>query len=115
MRYKFLYIKKAVFTIKGIGRKTITLYENYIYFIICPIFYFVAIAFAYNAFYPKLIFAGLTPYTLYSFSSLNGRIIIDFAFKDNILKILVFRYFIRFIKGIYINPIKALSANSISY
>ena len=72
-------------------------------------------AFAYNAFYFRLVSAGLTLYTLYSFFSLNGRITIDFAFKDDILEILVFYYSIRSIEGIYINFIKALSANSISY
>lgn len=72
-------------------------------------------AFAHDAFHPRLVSAGLILYTLYSFSSLDGRITIDFAFRDDILEILVFRYSTRSIKGVHVDPIKALSANLISY
>lgn len=81
----------------------------------CPILYFVAIAFAHNGFRLRLMSAGLTLFTLYSFSSLYGRIIIDFAFRDDILEIPVFRCSTRSIEGVHVNPIKALSANLISY
>jgi len=68
-------------------------------------------AFAHNAFHPRLVFAGLTPYTLHNFSSLDGRITIDFAFKDDILEILVFRRSTRSIEGVHVDPVRALSAN----
>jgi len=74
-----------------------------------------AIAFTYNAFYPRLVSARLTLYTLHNFSSLDGRITIDFAFRDDILEILIFRRSTRLIEGVYINPLKALSINLISY
>ena len=115
MRRKFPYIERAIFTTKDVVRKTITLYENDICPVKCPIFYFVAMAFAHNAFHPRLVPAGLTPYTLHKFSSPGGRITIDFAFRDNILEIPVFRRFTRSIESVNNDLIKALSANSISY
>ena len=81
----------------------------------CPILHFVAIAFAHNAFHPRLVSAGLTPYTLHNFSSPDGRITIDFAFRDDILEIPIFRRSTRSIEGVHVDPLKALSANSISY
>ena len=81
----------------------------------CPILHFVAIAFAHNAFHPRLVSAGLTPHTLHNFSSPDGRITIDFAFRDDILELLIFRRSTRSIEGVHVDPLKALSANSISY
>lgn len=81
----------------------------------CPILHFVAIAFADNAFHPKLVTAGLNSRILHSFSCPDGRITIDFAFRDDILDIPIFRHTTRSIQGPRIDPLKALSANSISY
>jgi len=81
----------------------------------CPILHFVAIAFADNAFHPKLAAAGLTPYTLHSFSCPDGRITVDFAFRDGILDIPIFRRVTRSLQGVQVDPRKALSANSFAY
>ena len=104
-----------MFTTNGAGRKTITLYENHTCPAMCPILHFVAMAFAYQAFHPRLVSAGLTPHTLHSFSSPDGRITIDFAFRDDILEIPVFRRSTRSMEGVHVDSVKALSANSISY
>ncbi len=115
MRRKSPCIRRLVFTAESAGRKTITLYENPTCPAMCPILHFVAIAFAHNAFHPRLVSAGLTPYTLHNFSSPDGRITIDFAFRDDILEIPIFRRSTRSIEGVHVDPLKALSANSISY
>lgn len=81
----------------------------------CFILHFVIIAFAYNAFYLRLVSARLISYILHNFFSSDGRIIINFAFRDDIFKISIFRRSTRFIKDIYVNPLKALSVNLISY
>ena len=78
-------------------------------------YHFVAIAFAHNAFHPRLVSAGLTPYTLHSSSSSDGRITIDFIFRDDILEISIFRRSTRSIEGVHVDLFKALSANSVSY
>lgn len=75
MRPKSPRTKRAIITTKSAGRKTITLYENHICPAMCPILHFLAIAFAHNAFHPRLVSAGLTPHTLHSFSSPDGRIL----------------------------------------
>lgn len=80
----------------------------------CPILHFVAIAFAHNAFHPRLVSTGLNPSRLHDFVSPDGRITIDFAFKDDILEIPIFRRSTRSIEGIHVDPRLALSANSIS-
>ncbi|KAL8640700.1 MAG: hypothetical protein Q9228_002414, partial [Teloschistes exilis] len=51
---------------------------------------------------------------LHDFVSPDGRITIDFAFKDDILEIPIFRRSTRSIEGIHVDPRLALSANSIS-
>ncbi|KAI4191879.1 MAG: hypothetical protein LQ350_008723, partial [Teloschistes chrysophthalmus] len=94
--------------------KTITLYENHTCPAMCPILHFVAIAFAHNAFHPRLVSAGLNPYSLHNFSTPDGRITIDFTFRDDILEIPIFRCLERSIEGIHVHPFQALSANSIS-
>ena len=114
MRRKFPHVERAVFTAKGAGRKTITLYENHTYPAMCSILHFVTMAFTHDAFHPRLVAAGLTTYTLHSFSSPDGRITIDFGFRDDILEISVFRCSTRSIEGVHVDPVKALSANSIS-
>lgn len=64
----------------------------------CFILYFVIIVFVYNAFYSRLVFVGLILYFLYNFFSLDDRITINFVFRDNILKISIFRRFIRILR-----------------
>lgn len=112
MRRKLSRTETASFTAKSARRKTITLYENHTCPAMCPILHFVAIAFAHNAFHPRLVSAGLT---LHNFSSPDGRITIDFAFRDDILEIPIFRRSTRSLEGVRVDPVKALSANSISY
>lgn len=115
MRRKSPCIRRLVFTTESAGRKTITLYENPTCPAMCPILHFVAIVFAHNAFHPRLVSVELTPYTLHNFSSPDGRITIDFALRDDILKIPIFRRFTRSMEGVHVDPLKALFANSISY
>ena len=93
----------------------LTLYENHTYPAMCPILHFVAITFADNAFHPRLINAGLSPCSLHNFSIPDGRIIIDFTFKDDIFEIPIFRCSQRSIQGLRVDPKRALSANSISF
>ncbi|KAL8776435.1 MAG: hypothetical protein Q9194_003154 [Teloschistes cf. exilis] len=95
--------------------KTITLYENHTCPAMCPILHFVAIAFAHNAFHPRLMSAGLNPYSLHNFFTPDGPITIDFAFRDDILEIPIFRRATRSIEGIHVDPLRAQFANSISY
>ena len=70
--------------------KIITLYKNHMCPTIYLILYFITIIFTDNAFYLKLINAGLSLRSLYNFLSPNGYIIINFTFKDDILKIPIF-------------------------
>ena len=49
------------------------------------------------------------------FSCPDGRITIDFAFKDGILDIPIFRRSKRSLEGVNVDSFRALSANSISY
>ncbi|MCJ1473138.1 hypothetical protein MMC13_001789 [Lambiella insularis] len=102
-------------SINTYSRKTITLYENHTCPAMCPILHFIAIAFADNAFHPKLVAAGLTPRTLHSFTPPEGRITIDFVFRNDILETPVFRRTMSSMKGVQVDPVRALSANSISY
>ena len=74
-----------------------------------------AIAFAHNAFNLRLVSAELTLYTLYNSSSLGGPITINFTFRDDILEILIFYRSTYPIEGIYINSIRDLLANLISF
>ena len=97
------------------AKKTITLYKNQTCPAMCLILHFVAIAFAHNAFYPRLVAAGLSPHTLHSFFSPDGQITINFTSKDNVLDIPVFRRSKQSLKGVHVDLSKALSANSISY
>ena len=95
-------------------RKTITLYENTACPAMCPILHFVAIAFAHDAFHPRLLAAGLTPYTLHSFSCPDGRITIDFTFNSDIMDVPIFRRTTARIDGVHVDPLKALPAHSVS-
>ena len=115
MRRKFPHTERALFTAKGAGRKSISLYENHTCPALCPILHFVAMAFAHNAFHSGLVSSGLTLYTLHSFSSPDGRVTIDFAFNDDILEIPVFRCSTHSVEGVHVDSVKALFANSISY
>ena len=115
MRRKSPHTERAVFTAKSARRKTITLYENHTCPAICPILHFVSMTFAHHDFHPRLLSAGLTPYNLHNFSKPDGRIAIEFAFRDDILEIPVFRRSTRSIQVVHVDPVKALSANSISY
>ena len=81
----------------------------------CAVVHFAALAFADNAFHPRLVSEGLTVHSLHSFSCPDGRITIDFSFKDEILDTPIFRRSIQTIDGVSVDPHKALSANSISY
>lgn len=65
--------------------------------------------------FPRLVSTGLTLYTLHNFSSPDGRITIDFAFRDDILKVPIFRRSTLSMEGVHDDPLKALPANSISY
>ena len=71
--------------------KTITLYENRECPAMCPIIHFVALAFVDNAFHEDLIAEGLVPNKLHSFQNPEGRITIDFKFRDDILNKPIFR------------------------
>ena len=115
MLRKYFCVTKSIFFIKCVKRKIIILYENYIYFTMCLILYFVIIIFAYNAFYFRLVFVKLISYILHNFFNLYNRIIINFVFKNDILNILIFRRLIRLIKNVYVNFLKALFVNLTSY
>ena len=71
--------------------KTITLYENRECPAMCLIMHFVALAFVDNAFYEDLIAERLVPNKLHSFQNPEGRITIDFKFRDDILNKPIFR------------------------
>ncbi len=115
MPRKYFCIIRSIFTIKSVKRKTIIFYKNYICFAIYLILYFVIIVFAYNAFYFKLVFARLSLYILHNFFSLDSRIIIDFAFRNNILNIFIFCRSTQLIKNVHVDFLRTLFANSISY
>lgn len=68
-----------------------------------------------QCFFLRLVFVELTLYTLHKFASPDGRIIIDFAFRNDSLKTSIFRRFTYFMKNIHVGPFRTLSVNSISY
>ena len=94
--------------------KTITLYENRECPAMCPIVHFVALAFADNAFHEGLMAEGLAPKKLHSFRNPEGRITLDFKFRDDVLRKPIFRTYERQLEGIRVHPFKALSAKAIS-
>jgi len=81
----------------------------------CSILHFVIIVFAHNAFHFRLVFIELILNILHNFFNLNDRIIINFVFRNDILKILIFRCFTRLMKSVHVNSFKTLFANLISY
>ena len=94
--------------------KTITLYENRECPAMCPIIHFVALAFADQAFHAELIAQGLCPSKMHTFRNPEGRITIDFMFRDEILDVPIFRAYERRLEGVRVHPFKALSAKAIS-
>lgn len=90
--------------------KTFTLYENRACPAIYPIIIFYSLAFADNAFYPALMAQGLCPAKMHSFKTPEGRIKIEFKFREDILDTPVYRTFERTLTGIRTHPIKAMSA-----
>ena len=115
MRRKFSRIKKVMFVVKSARRKIITLYENHICFAMCSILHFVTIVFAHNVVHLRLVFVELTSYILHNISSLDDRITIDFAFRNDILKILIFRRSIRSLKRVHVDFVKTLFVNLILF
>ena len=81
----------------------------------CPVLHFAALAFADHAFHDDLMSAGLTPHCLHSFSCPDGRITIEFALRDDILEVPVFRRSMRTVEGHSVHPTRAESADTISY
>ena len=94
--------------------KTITLYENRQCPAMCPIVHFLGLAFADKAFHESLLGRGLSPHNLHSFTSPEGRITIEFKFRDTILDIPVFRAWHPQLNGTEIHPTRALSAGYIN-
>lgn len=94
--------------------KTITLYENRGCPAMCPIIHFLALAFADDVFHQDLTTQGLTAEKMHSFQNPEGRITIEFKFRDEVLDIPVFRSFERCLTGIRVHPTRALSASVIS-
>ncbi len=81
----------------------------------CPVIHFTAIAFADNAFHPRLIEAGLTVHTMHSFHCPDGRTTMQFALQDDILDTLIFCCSRQTMKGVTVDSIKAMSATTLSY
>ena len=94
--------------------KTITLYENRQCPAMCPILHFLGLAFADNAFHASLMEQGLTPSKLHRFQSPEGRITIEFKFREDILEVPVFRAWHSLREGVEIHPTRALSASVIN-
>ena len=90
--------------------RTFTLYENRACPAMCPVIMFCSIAFADNAFHPALMAQGLCPAKMHSFKTPEGRIDIEFRFREDILDIPVCRAFERHLTGIRTHPTKAMSA-----
>ena len=99
---------------KRASPKTITLYENSECPAMCPIVHFLALAFADNAFHPQLVAAGLCAEDMHRFRNPEGRITIDFKFKDDILEVPLFRAYQRSFDGISVHPTKALPAQTLN-
>ncbi|KAL8641816.1 MAG: hypothetical protein Q9228_001434 [Teloschistes exilis] len=71
--------------------KTFTLFENCCQPVMCPIVYFLALAFTDNIFHPKLVEAGISAHRLHSFTCPTGRSTIDFSFRKDVLETPIFR------------------------
>ena len=80
----------------------------------CPIIHFLVIVFADNVFHQDLTSHGLTAEKMHSFQNPEGRITIEFRFRDKVFDIPVFCSFERCLIGIYVYPTRALSASVIS-
>ena len=94
--------------------KTITLYENRACPAMCPVAHFLAIAFADDAFHRSLTDEGLNSAKMHGFQNPEGRIALEFRFRDVILNIPVFRKSKFDMTGVNTHPTKALSASDIS-
>ena len=81
----------------------------------CPVIHFTAIAFADNAFHPRLVEAGLTIRTMHSFRCPDGRTTIQFALREDILSTLIFRCFRQIMEGVIVDPIKVMTVATLSY
>jgi len=92
-----------------------TVYENQMCPAMCPVIHFTALAFADNAFHPRLIDAGLTVRTMHSFRCPDGRTTIQFALWDDILNTPIFRRSRQTMEGVTVDPVKAMSATALSY
>jgi len=96
-------------------RKWITVYENRMCPAMCPVIHFTAIAFADNAFHPRLIDAGLTVRTMHSFRCPDGQTTIRFALRDDILDTPIFRRSRQTMEGVAVDPVRAMSGTALSY
>ena len=79
----------------------------------CSISHFSSHAFADSAFHQDLMSQGLTLAKMHSFRVPEGRITIEFKFKEEILDVPVFRTYDRNVTGVRVPPIKALSASGL--
>ena len=93
--------------------KTITLYKNRKCPAMCPLISFLGIAFTDKAFHQRLVDAGLNAHTLHSMNSPDGRITIDFTFRD--LDVPIFCSAKWMTEGIVVDPEKALSVKLLNY
>lgn len=74
----------------------------------CPIIYFLALAFADNIFHPKLVEAGLSVHRCFTCPS--GRSMIEFRFRDDIADTPIFRPSLRGFSGKQADLSRALAA-----
>ncbi|KAL9583651.1 MAG: hypothetical protein Q9203_004996 [Teloschistes exilis] len=99
---------------KGIW-KTLTLFENGNQPAMCPIIYFLALAFADNIFHPRLIQPGLSVDRLHKFTCPTGRTTIDFSFREDILDAPIFRPSAQVLSGKDGDTVRALTATRMRY
>ena len=90
--------------------KRITLWENQSCPAMCPVLHYAAIFVADNAFHPELVASGLTVHKLHDFTCPNDRITVTFNFREDILKVPVFRRNRRTLMGPEVDPTRALTA-----
>ncbi len=91
-----------------------TLYENRACLAMCPVTHFAALAFADNAFHPRLTAAGLTPQAMHVLNSPDARITIEFSFREEILDVPIFRRSERRLEGMFVDPLRATSGDFLS-
>lgn len=78
-----------------------------------PVVHFLALAFADEAFHPKLVEAGLSVQRLHGLSCPPGRSMIDFCFREDILETPIFRPLVQRLLGREVDPSRALSLTPI--